>query len=116
MRAGCSTHRRRFTPDLVGVVSWASVPELGERLLAPNVAPLRTGERRLMLAVLEDAFDCWMKYSRIPGYAAERLAHLEQRWFMHGESGDISFEMVCTMLNLDMDAVRNAVVKRVERR
>jgi len=73
--------------------------------ISPGKPP--QGERRLMLAVLEDAVDCYRtgRWARDP---ATRLLFAETREWV--ESTDcralFSFESICDFLDIDADYVR----------
>ncbi len=65
------------------------------------------GERRLMLAVLEDAVSCFQKYAGATGQRGRRLFQEAEDWF-HEEEGAwvFSFEAICTVLNINSEYFR----------
>ena len=75
------------------------------------------GERRLLLAVLEDAISCVRKYGRPGGTPAEaRLFDEAQRWITGRTVGLITFQQCCEVLGADPTAVARAVFSGVPRR
>lgn len=68
------------------------------------------GERRLMLAVLEDAIMCYQKYAAAPHRHSRYLFEETETWlFQKGASGPFSFESICTVLQLDPAYVREGL-------
>ena len=60
------------------------------------------GERRLMLAVLEDGIMCYQKYAGAARPRARRLFEEAEQWiFEEGDAWPFSFESICGMFNLD---------------
>src|SRR4051794_15241622 len=55
------------------------------------------GERRLMLAVLEDAVSCFQKYAGATRPRSKRLYKESEEWFLDTDEGSwpFSFESVC---------------------
>jgi hypothetical protein len=67
-------------------------------------------ERRLMIAVLQDAIDCVAKYRYAKDYRGRRLFHEAMQWLLAEETDwPYSFECICGILDLDANAVRHAV-------
>ena len=71
-------------------------------------APTRKGEYQLLIAVLQDAIECFQKN------ALTRDRHFEEaeHWIMgKSEKNDaaLSFEYVCSVLDLDPDSVRQGL-------
>jgi hypothetical protein len=65
-------------------------------------AAVLDAERRLMLAVLEDAVSCFQKYAGATRPRSRRLFKEAEEWFMEEEGGWLfSFESICAVLNLD---------------
>jgi len=65
------------------------------------------GERRLMLAVLEDAIYCFMKYSRARSGSGRKLFAEASRWIMQPQPHWLySFESICSTLGIDCDGLR----------
>lgn len=60
------------------------------------------GERRLMLAVLEDAVSCFQKYAGSTRVRGRRLFQEAEEWFAEeDESWPFSFASICTVLGID---------------
>ncbi|MFI5396301.1 MAG: hypothetical protein ACHQ9S_12285 [Candidatus Binatia bacterium] len=60
------------------------------------------GERRLMLAVLEDGIMCYQKYTNATRPRARRLFQEAENWlFDESDSGPFSFESICAFFGLD---------------
>lgn len=65
------------------------------------------GERRLMLAVLEDAIFCFMKHAGARRAGARKLFADASRWIMQPQPYWLySFESICATLGIDMDGLR----------
>jgi hypothetical protein len=66
------------------------------------------GERRLMLAVLEDAVSCFQKHAGAKRPRNQRLFREAEEWFMDEDaSWPFAFEAVCSVLSLDPDYFRS---------
>lgn len=65
------------------------------------------GERRLMLAVLEDGVSCFQKYAGATRPRSRRLFQDAEDW-LFGEDGGwpFSFESICAVLGIDADYFR----------
>src|SRR5688572_5814305 len=68
------------------------------------------GEKRLMLAVLEDAIDCYQKFafSREPR-GREFFAEAEEWLFSSDHSWVFSYENICQTLDLNPDYIRRGL-------
>jgi hypothetical protein len=67
-----------------------------------NGRSILEGERRLMLAVLEDAVACFQKYADASRPRGQRLFQEAEEWFFEGESvWPFSFESICDVLGID---------------
>jgi hypothetical protein len=74
------------------------------------------GERRLMLAVLEDAVSCFQKYVSATRPRGRRLFKEAEDWFFDEESSWIfSFESVCTVLGIHPGYFRTSLRRWQER-
>jgi hypothetical protein len=75
---------------------------------AVNALHARSGERLLMLAVLTDAINIFLK-----GTAERRLWSDTRNWIRGGSFGchTISFENACDALGIDPDALRERLVR-----
>ena len=103
------------TAEAVGVV----------RLFAPAVLlpvqvvhpPADRWLRRLCLAILEDALGCLEGKGSPSGkpYRGEvaRRTHEAWEWFLSDAEYLFSFTLVCTILDLEVEAVRSQVRQRV---
>ncbi len=70
------------------------------------------GEFALMRAVLEDAFNCFVKPFVEDGKRAQRLAKEAEAWFFsQDECWPFSFVNICTALGLDPDYVRKGLTQ-----
>ena len=59
-------------------------------------------ERRLMLAILEDAVACYQKYAGATGVRARRLFREADAWFQEEDVNWVfSFESICTVLDFE---------------
>jgi len=66
-----------------------------------------------MLAVLEDAIECFCKYARARDGNSERLCHEAEEWFLERNSDwPFSFENICEGLNLDPNYLRRGLLKK----
>src|SRR5213593_3011498 len=85
-----------FEPDIL----------LPEQRVLPGRQAMQ-GERLLMLAVLEDALDCYRKCRRSRD-AATRLLFDETRAWVESRDRDtlFSFESICEALDIDPDYLR----------
>jgi hypothetical protein len=64
-------------------------------------------EQRLMIAVLQDAFECIEKHRFSTDSHRRRLFREAEEWFFADEAEwPYSFESICGVLDLDVDAVR----------
>ena len=66
------------------------------------------GERRLMLAVLEDAVACFQKNAGATGQRGRRLFKEAEEWFAEEDGAWVfSFDAICTVLNINTDYFRS---------
>lgn len=69
-----------------------------------------SGERRLMLAILEDALTCFQKYSGLRDPNAKIIFNEAEEWiFAEGQSWVFSFERICDELNLSAAYLRRGL-------
>jgi hypothetical protein len=74
------------------------------------------GERRLMLAVLEDAVSCFQKYTGATRPRSRRLFQEAEDWFFDEEASWIfSFESVCAVLGIHPEYFRTSLRRWQER-
>jgi len=95
--------------------STTSISSMTEELLTPEqffVPADRTGvawtpERRLLLAVLEDAVVSFLRYRNDRTTRGKRLFRETQEWFASTDRMSVcAFECICDHLNLDADYLR----------
>jgi hypothetical protein len=93
---------------------------------------LLEGEKRLVLSVLEDAVECFMKYIGSSTKKGQRLFRDAEEWItLEDKKWAFSFDNVCEMLNIDpkylrrglrewkrrqLDAIERARIVRAEER
>jgi hypothetical protein len=81
-----------------------------------RVRPLQP-ERRLMLAVLEDAVMCFQRYLRANGGKEKKLHEDAASWiFDRDDNRAFSFESICEICGLDPDYLRMGLLKWMEQR
>lgn len=66
-------------------------------------------ERRLMLAVLEDAVVTYLKYKSGNSRKDLRLVQETKEWFSSSDTWIFSFETICAVLDIDAEAFRKAL-------
>ena len=97
-------------------VTWMCTPvallpaQVAERSLA-EMQP----EQRLLVAILEDAIGCVLKYRDARDSHSRRIFRDAAQWVME-ERGDrpFSFEHLCGVLGLDAGAVRRSLQRRLD--
>jgi hypothetical protein len=73
-----------------------------------NGRSILEGERRLMLAVLEDAVSCFQKYAGATRPRGQRLFQEAEEWFSEeDQSWPFSFESICGVLGIDPEYFRS---------
>lgn len=71
------------------------------------------GERRLLLAVLEDAVASFLRYRTSRTTRGKRLFREDEAWFMSSDQSWVfSFESICAQLYLDPDYIRRGLRQR----
>src|SRR5262252_8136009 len=71
---------------------------------------LLEGEKRLVLSVLEDAVDCFMKYIDSSTKKGQRLFSDAEVWItLEDKKWAFSFDNVCETLNIDPDYLRRGL-------
>jgi hypothetical protein len=69
------------------------------------------GERRLMVAILEDAVDCFQKYLGATDSRSRHLGAEAEKWFLSDdESWPFSFVNVCHALDLHPEFLRRGLL------
>ncbi len=70
------------------------------------------GEKRLMLAVLEDAISCFQKHAGATKGRGQRLFKEAEEWLFDGDPAWVfSFEAICSMLDLDPTYLREGLAR-----
>lgn len=87
---------------------------VGPLLMVPVAAPharfLRSGEGRLLIAVLADAVHCFQRYEGARDRHGQSLFALEDEWIhCRDDPSPLSFENICAVLNLDADYIRGGL-------
>lgn len=71
---------------------------------------LLEGEKRLILSVLEDGIECFMKYIDSPTNKGQKLFHDAEEWInLYDKKWVFSFDNVCEMLDIDANYMRNGL-------
>ncbi|MDZ7379247.1 MAG: hypothetical protein ONB06_07855 [candidate division KSB1 bacterium] len=74
-------------------------------------------EKKLMLAVLEDAITCFRKYSFTRNGKGRGLFREAERWICdENDDSPFSFEMICDVLGLSPSYVRRGLMEWKEKR
>jgi hypothetical protein len=74
------------------------------------------GERRLMVAVLEDAVHTYLKHAGADDPHARELFEETEAWFASDDATDLySFENVCAVLDIEADYLRRGLRARKAR-
>lgn len=69
------------------------------------------GERRLMLAILEDAVDCFQKYLEAKDNRSQQLGTDAEEWLLSDDRGWLfSFVNVCEALGIQPDFLRQGLL------
>lgn len=73
-------------------------------------------EKKLMLAILEDAVACYQKYAVARDSKGTALFNETEAWVQQKNAGEIfSFDSVCEMLGFDPDYLRQGLAASKER-
>ncbi|MEK7649426.1 MAG: hypothetical protein AAB367_00455 [Patescibacteria group bacterium] len=69
-------------------------------------------ERRLMLAVLEDAIDCFQKYAHTNDRGGRQIFCEAYDWIMSPDKRWLfSFENICQIVEMDPDYIREGLMR-----
>lgn len=99
--SGADRVEQLFAPELF----------LPEQLEAPRADSLISGERALMLAILEDAIRC----AQAPQKGRQRMARDAQNWMRSSDQRwPFSFVNICETLEIPAEKLRQAVLGRVQ--
>jgi hypothetical protein len=97
---------RRFQID--GSSFGSADPIVNEQFFSNSI---RGGEQRLMLAVLQDAVECFQKYVLAQCLWEKRLFQEAEDWILERNSGwPFSFENICENLQLNPDYIRHGLL------
>ena len=118
---------RMSAPESTGAIAWERT--LGQDDVAPNLlepwvllpsqlrdgacAAERSGEKRLMAAVLADAIRIYLKLHGSHGAGSQILFRETERWLWSPERGWLlAFENVCDVLGIDAERLRRALLEQ----
>jgi hypothetical protein len=93
-------------PDRIAIVDEVVTPE---QFFTPAERSriAWTPERRLLLAVLEDAVSMFFRYRADPSTRGKRLFRETQAWFASTDRTSVgAFEIICEHLSIDADYLR----------
>ena len=76
--------------------------------------PPAQGERRLVLAILEDAINCFQTYIFANRSRNRRLFREAEAWLMSENDEPFSFEHVCAVLGLEPTYIRRGIQRWYE--
>lgn len=85
-----------------------------EQFFAPphHSAAHKSGVKRLLLAVLQDAVACWFRYQHARNARGQRLFRETHAWFWATEQDSLfAFEHICAQLQLDPDYIRQGLLR-----
>lgn len=72
----------------------------------------RTGEYRLLVAVLQDALECWFRHRNSQRIRGQRLFRETKEWFSsHDRNRLFAFECICDHLALDPNHIRRSLLQ-----
>jgi hypothetical protein len=75
-----------------------------------------SSEQRLMVAVLENAVECYQKYALLPNRRARRLFKETHEWIYCDETDwPFSFENICAALAIDAGYLRSGLERWMQR-
>jgi hypothetical protein len=78
---------------------------------------LLEGEKRLILSVLEDGIECFMKYVDAPTSKGQKLFRDAQEWInLRDKQWIFSFDNVCDMLDINPDYMRRGLLEWKEKK
>lgn len=93
---------------------WSTFVSPDALLPAQFFGPLRRqpscqGERRLMVAILEDALSCFQRYLRARHRRERQLFWDAEAWLLSDDQSPFSFEHICGVLELDTAYIRDGL-------
>lgn len=91
-----------IVPDLILPEQYFPTPELFQGRAQ--------GERRLLLAILQDALECIRKYAFSKEHTHKKLFREAEEWISSSNPAWLfSFDNICTIFNLNPDYIRSQV-------
>jgi hypothetical protein len=73
-------------------------------------------EKKLMLAALQDAVECFQKYVRAEDRKGKNRFREVEDWIMEGDSDEVfSFENICEILDIDPSYLRQGLLRWTKR-
>ena len=95
--------------DLVSLIAEPTDDGIIEDLLKTNI---REGEKRLMLALLENAIEDFQKYAFANDKARKELFQEAEDWFFATDNDSLfSFENICEYLQLNSNYLRQGLLR-----
>ena len=95
--------------DLVSLIAEPTDDGIIEDLLKTNI---REGEKRLMLALLENAIEDFQKYALANDKARKELFQEAEEWFFATDNDSLfSFENICEYLQLNSNYLRQGLLR-----
>src|SRR5580765_1089559 len=95
--------------DLVSLIAEPTDDGIIEDLLKTNI---REGEKRLMLALLENAIEDFQKYALANDKARKELFQEAEDWFFATDNDSLfSFENICEYLQLNSTCLRQGLLR-----
>jgi len=94
-------------------LSWDVVEPTDSGILEElHKRPIRDGEKRLMLAMLENATEDFQKYATATDRRGKELFDAAEQWIMETDSASFfSFETICEHLQLDPSYLRQGFLR-----
>jgi hypothetical protein len=110
---GGAARRRTTDVDSLGEMSVAAFPDcvvMPSQFFGRQRCSQSEGERRLMLAVVEEAINCYCKTSFARDAHRVKLHQGAESWlFSEDRSWFFSFANICDVLSLDADCLRDTL-------
>lgn len=95
--------------DLVSLIAEPTDDGIIEDLLKTNI---REGEKRLMLALLENAIEDFQKYALANDKARKELFQEAEEWFLAVDNDSLfSFENICEYLQINSNYLRQGLLR-----
>ena len=95
--------------DLVSLIAEPTDDGIIEDLSKTNI---REGEKRLMLALLENAIEDFQKYALANDKARKELFQEAEEWFLAVDNDSLfSFENICEYLQINSNYLRQGLLR-----